>query len=120
MAVRLPKPRAASKSCSISLDLAAKIRLKSPRQLAGALLYGRPNHQAANKRSAQGQDFKTEKTRISVRQGWKSKARSNHLAGFQRHKFRESLCLSLHKIGMNLTWAEGQMDKGWRDKLFKG
>lgn len=103
----LPSGHGALIRCSNPLEATAKERLKNPRQLAGVLLYG--------------ERLRPEKTRISQYQCGLCQRRLA-ACGFQRDdKFIWALC---HKPDQDwnetLQWAEGQMDKGWRDIVFQG
>jgi len=85
--------RGALLRCSIPLDLTAKRRLKSPRHLAGALLYGRL--QANVRRAAvdrKSQTLRPKKSRICVRQGGVMRGRIYTPCRVQRRKFKKPLC----------------------------
>ena len=106
--------------CSNPLDLAAHRRLKSPRQLAGALLYGRPKQTCGERRLTARARLYGQKNPASVcANAGSCEAGFKRLAGSRDANSKCLFVISLFKIGREtLYWAEDRMGKGWRDIRF--
>ena len=116
----LQSGRGALIRCSNPLDLTANRRLKIPRHLAEALLYGRPKQTCGERRLTARARLYGQKNPASVcAKAGSCEAGFKRLAGSRGANSKSLFVISLFKIGRRtLHWAEGRRGKGWRDIRF--